>query len=66
MKEIKLTFSRDGKTVTKEVSGFEGAGCVNQTDFIEAALGKVETREFKSEYYIPDPVLDNQQAKLSI
>jgi hypothetical protein len=32
LKEIKLVFERDG-TITKEVNGFTGAGCLTEMSF---------------------------------
>lgn len=50
-KEIKLTFEWDGKTVHKETEGFTGNECVDDTEFIEKALGKTGKRTYTSEYY---------------
>jgi hypothetical protein len=55
MKKIILTFKWDGKTVNKEVEGFDGVGCVSSTDFINKALGSVEETIMKPSYYIPNP-----------
>lgn len=63
MKEIKLTFENDGKTVHKEVSGFDGTGCVSQTDFIEKALGSAGEMNFKNDFYVPEPVGLDQECK---
>lgn len=65
-KEIKLTFDWDGKTVKKEVSGFEGISCADATSFIEKGLGTVVATEFKHEYHIPEPVIIDQFNKVSI
>ncbi|MEM4250935.1 MAG: DUF2997 domain-containing protein [Candidatus Bathyarchaeia archaeon] len=44
-----LTFRWDG-TVNKETCGFKGKACVDQTRFIEAALGTpIDERKFKHE-----------------
>lgn len=50
-KKITLIFEWDGKTVHKETEGFTGNDCVDETKFIEEALGKSSKRTFKSEYY---------------
>jgi hypothetical protein len=51
MPEVILTFEWDGKTVNKEAIGFDGKTCIEQTDFIEKALGAVnQKRRFKPEY----------------
>lgn len=63
MKEIKLTFENDGKTVHKEVNGFEGQGCISETDFIEAALGTAGETKFKNDFYVPEPVSLDQECK---
>jgi hypothetical protein len=63
MKQIKLTFENDGKTVHKEVSGFDGAGCVSATDFIEKALGTVTKTEHTNDFYVPEPVGLDQECK---
>jgi hypothetical protein len=45
-----LTFNDDG-TVAKEAVGFKGKTCVEQTKFIDEALGgEVRDRKFKVEY----------------
>jgi len=66
MKTIKLIFENDGKTVHKEVSGFDGIGCVNQTDFIEKALGSPSEIKFTNDYYVPEPVGLDQTCKQHI
>jgi len=63
MKQIKLIFENDGQTVHKEVTGFDGAGCVNATDFIEKALGTPGKTKFTNDFYVPEPVGLDQQAK---
>ena len=62
MKQIKLTFENDGGTVHKEASGFDGTGCVSETDFIERALGTANEIKYKNDFYIPEPVGHDQQA----
>jgi len=51
MAEIILTFENDGKTVHKETKGFVGKSCVEETKFLEEALGTPANRKYKSEYY---------------
>lgn len=65
MKEIKLTFNTDG-TVEKEVSGFTSSKCLEETDFIDQAIGVVSKTEMKQEFYAPETVGTDQQAFLSI
>jgi Protein of unknown function (DUF2997) len=50
MAEMILTFGFDG-SVKKETKGFTGKTCVDETKFIEEALGNAKDRKFKSEYY---------------
>jgi len=66
MKEIKLTFKWDGKTVNKEVSGFQGNGCLSQTQFIDAALGTVQESEMKSDFFVPNPEGLDQQNEVHV
>lgn len=63
MKKIKLVFENDGKTVHKDVEGFDGAGCISQTDFIERALGTPGEIKFKNDFYVPEPVGLDQECK---
>jgi ATP-dependent DNA ligase len=51
---LTLTFENDGETVHKVASGFQGADCEKITDFIERALGTVESHERTREYYEDD------------
>jgi hypothetical protein len=48
--EIEIVVSKDG-TVTVEAKGAVGAGCLDLTRAIEQALGEVESRECKVEFY---------------
>ena len=66
MKEIKLTFHKDGKTVTKEVDGFTGKTCIEATNFIDEAIGTAVKTEHKQEFYAPEPVGADQQNHLYI
>jgi len=51
MAEIILTFNDDG-SVTKETKGFIGKKCVDDTKFLEDALGKRKgERRYKAKYY---------------
>jgi hypothetical protein len=47
--EILVTVNPDGSSEI-EVIGGDGKNCVNQTQALEEALGKVENRDFKPEY----------------
>jgi hypothetical protein len=64
MKKITLTFKWDGKTVEKDVEGFEGGGCITATDFINKALGSTEEEQMKPSYYLPNPEGLDVQAKV--
>lgn len=48
--EIEIIVSADGQ-VTIDVKGVQGAGCVGLTRAIEEALGSVESRSCKVEFY---------------
>ena len=50
MPEITVTIGPDGK-VGLSVDGAKGPGCAELTRFLEEALGEVESRELKAEYY---------------
>lgn len=65
MRQIKLTFCKDG-TITKEVDGFVGAGCLEATDFIDKAIGVAVKTDMKQEFYAPETVGTDQQAYLSV
>ena len=50
-KELEITISPDGE-VSVQVKCIKGQSCVDETKFLEDALGgKVESRELTSEYY---------------
>jgi len=50
-KELEITISPDGE-VSVQVKCIKGQSCVEETKFLEDALGgKVESRELTSEYY---------------
>jgi hypothetical protein len=50
-KELEITIAPDG-TVSVQVKCIKGASCVDETKFLEEALGNtVESRELTSEYY---------------
>jgi hypothetical protein len=48
--EIEIEITTTGE-VHMEVKGVKGKGCLDLTKPLEAALGKVEARKLKSEYY---------------
>ena len=50
MPEIEVVVSQDG-TVTVEVKGAAGASCLDLTRAIEEALGEVESRSCKVEFF---------------
>ena len=49
--KIKFIFSLDG-TVTEEVQGAVSKECLDVTIPFEQALGSVNSREYKPEYYV--------------
>jgi hypothetical protein len=50
-KELEITIAPDG-TVSVKVLCVKGQSCVDETKFLEEALGgKVDSRELTSEYY---------------
>jgi hypothetical protein len=50
-KELEITIGPDGK-VTVHVKCVPGQSCVDESKFLEEALGgKIESRELTSEYY---------------
>tara|TARA_Y100001970_G_scaffold225595_1_gene278584 strand:+ start:170 stop:394 length:225 start_codon:yes stop_codon:yes gene_type:complete len=49
--KIKFTIAQDG-TVTEEVQGAESKQCLDVTLPFEQALGTVNSREYKPEYYV--------------
>ncbi len=50
MKTITLIISPDGKTKV-ETRGFDGQACQAVSKFIEQALGRKTTEQFKPEYF---------------
>ena len=48
---IKFIIAQDG-TVREEVQGVKGGECTDVTLPFEEALGNLETRQFKTEYYV--------------
>jgi len=50
--KIKFIISQDG-TVTEEVQGAVSKECLDVTLPFEQALGSVNSREYKPEYYVP-------------
>jgi len=49
--EFEIVISPQGQ-VQIEVKGVQGNTCTDLTRFLEEALGEIETREFKAEYYV--------------
>lgn len=61
--ELQIVISPSGK-VEIEVQGVQGSGCMELTRFLEEALGDVDDRTFKAEYYVSNPQqtgIQNQQ-----
>ena len=52
--EITITIGPDG-TINMEYKGVTGKKCVDATQELEVALGKVEERQHTPDYYKPDP-----------
>jgi hypothetical protein len=48
--DLEITISATGE-VKIEVKGVQGAGCLDLTKNLENALGTVEDRQLKGEYY---------------
>ena len=59
MQELEIAISPSGE-VKIEVKGGHGDSCLAMTRDLENALGKVEDRQFKAEYYEQNPQ-QNQQ-----
>ena len=63
-KELHITISPTGE-VSVQVKCVAGQSCVDETKFLENALGNtIESRELTSEYYA-QPVTDDQTVKTS-
>lgn len=50
MPEIEITVSAQGEVVL-EVKGLAGSGCLGLAEGLEKALGSVESRQCKVEFY---------------
>ena len=57
--KIKFIISQDG-TVTEEVQGAVSKECLDVTLPFEQALGSVNSREYKPEYYVPPQQSQNK------
>ena len=57
---LKFTIRQDGY-VTEEASGFTSHQCVEITEKIDNALGDLETRQFKPEFYSNNVSLQHSQ-----
>lgn len=55
--ELVIRIGKDGN-VNMEYKGATGKKCVDATEEIEVALGKVAKREKTADYYKPDPKKD--------
>lgn len=49
-REIEVIIDQDG-TVSIEAIGYDGPDCEEATDHIERALGRIQARQRKPEYY---------------
>lgn len=49
--EFEIVISPEGK-VEIEVKGVQGNSCTDLTRFLEEALGDIDERNFKAEYYV--------------
>lgn len=61
--EFEIVISPQGK-VEIEVKGVQGNSCTDLTQFLEKALGDIDERSFKAEYYVQntgDTGVQNQQ-----
>lgn len=56
--EFEILISPTGK-VQIEVKGAQGGECLDLSRFLEEALGEVDERTFKAEYYISNTGTDN-------
>jgi Protein of unknown function (DUF2997) len=54
MPMIEITIAADGR-ITLDAVDYQGPSCEEATAAIEAALGTVEQRSRKPEYYHPQP-----------
>ena len=53
MKTIHVTIDTEGK-IEVETTGFRGADCEQASAFLERALGKVDGKVHKPEFYRPN------------
>lgn len=53
--KIEIEIEKDGQARV-DVNGIKGGACLKETDWLEKALGKVEKRTFKKEYYEKETV----------
>ena len=60
MPEVEIVITPEG-VVTVEAKGAVGAGCLDLTRAIEQALGEVESRECKVEFY--ESVAEGEQIR---
>ena len=50
--EIVVEIDESGEKVSIEVKGEQGRKCVEATQFLEEALGTLQARTFKTEYFL--------------
>ncbi len=60
--KIEYRIGKDGKISEKVIDG-SGSSCINTTQDVEAALGKVDARELLPEYYQGEEYLTNTETQ---
>ena len=51
--DIEIEIGKDGK-IRAKVSGAKGKACLKYMEFLAEVIGKLQSREFTSEYYEPE------------
>lgn len=59
-KKVKVVFSKVTGKVKVQSFGFHGPSCMQETKFIEEALGKVTSVEKKKEFYETEVEIHNE------
>ncbi len=54
MPELKIIISADGHEVTTDVDGMQGSSCEDLTENLFKAIGTVQKRIKKPEYYVEE------------
>jgi len=52
-KRVEITFGNDG-SISVEALGFEGAGCIEATKFMDELFGEPDTIDHKHEFYLKE------------